>query len=124
MTNPATFRPADDLEAAASLEADLEEARKAASLLAEPDIFVAVAALLRAAEQALAGGSLPWTALEAAHSGICDLRCEHGCEEWPHVSDWTVQAMAVEFLWEEERRLRGLARQQRDAAPAELRKAG
>jgi hypothetical protein len=106
--NPTAYprTTADDLEAAASLEADLEEAHEAASLLGTPDLFVAVSHLLAKAAADLKEGRQPWGLLDGAHSAICDLRMEHGCEDWTQVPEWTIQACAVEFLWAEERLLR------------------
>lgn len=132
MTNPPPstrflplFRASDDLEAEASLEADLREAHQAASLLAGEDPFLSTAALLCAADKALSEGQQPWALLDAADRQIGDLRLEHGCEEWP-AQDWTREAQELAFLFGEERRLRALARALRDgrtAAPA-MRRAG
>jgi len=90
-------RPADDLEAAASLDADLREAHAAASLLGVANPFLSAATLLAAAGIALADGSLPWALLDAADRVIGDLRMEHGCEDWDS-ADWrqaTVQDTAA-----------------------------
>lgn len=122
----ALFSASDDTEAAASLDADLEAARQAASLLTGPDMMLAAAALLAASAIKLKAGVQPWTLLDAASDLICDLRREHGCEEWAEVTDWTPQACAVEFLWAEERLLRDGCRALRDRRQAErsLAKAG
>ncbi len=90
-------RPADDVEAAASLDADLREAHAAASLLGVANPFLSAATLLAAAGIALDGGSLPWALLDAADRVICDLRMDHGCEDWDS-ADWqqaTVQDTAA-----------------------------
>lgn len=80
-------RPADDLEAQASLDADLREAHAAASLLGVANPFLSAATMLAAAGIALAEGTLPWALLDAADRVICDLRMEHGCEDWAS-ADW------------------------------------
>ena len=90
-------RPADDNDAAASLDADLRQAHAAASLLGVANPFLSAATLLAAAGIALADGSLPWALLDAADRVICDLRMEHGCEDWDS-ADWrqaTVQDTAA-----------------------------
>jgi hypothetical protein len=90
-------RPADDLEAAASLDTDLREAHQAAALLGVANPFLSAATLLAAAGIALDGGSLPWALLDAADRVICDLRLDHGCEDWDS-ADWrqaTVQDTAA-----------------------------
>ena len=90
-------RPSDDLEATASLDADLREAHAAASLLGVANPFLSAATLLAAAGIALDGGSLPWALLDAADRVICDLRMDHGCEDWDS-ADWqqaTVQDTAA-----------------------------
>lgn len=115
----ALFRPSDDLEAEASLAADLEEARRAASLLAGPDPLLAVSALLAAAAEALKQGGLPLALLDAADRQIADLRLEHGCEAWAGVREWTNEACALEFLWSQERLLRDGCRRLRDRQAAE-----
>lgn len=112
----ALFSASDDLEAQASLEADLEAARQAAALLAGPDAFLACSALLAAAATKLKAGFTPWGLLDEASDLICELRREHGCEDWQAVSDWTEQACAVEFLWAQERLLRDGCRALRDRA--------
>lgn len=123
----ALFCTSDDAEAAASLDTDLEAARQAASLLTGPDMMLAASALLAASAIKLKAGAQPWTLLDAANDLICDLRREHGCEEWTEVADWTPQACAVEFLWAQERMLREGCRALRDRATTEretLAKAG
>ena len=115
----ALFSTADDLEAEASLDADLEEARRAAGLLAGPDPLLAVAALLAAAAEALKQGVQPWGLLEAADRQIGDLRLEHECEAWAGVRVWTNEICALEFLWAQERLLRDGCRRLRDRALAE-----
>lgn len=123
----ALFSASDDAEAAASLEADLDQARQAAALLAGPDAFLACSALLAAAALKLKAGLTPWGLLDEASDLICELRREHGCEHWNEVTDWTEQACAVEFLWAQERLLRDGCRALRDRTSAEretLAKAG
>ena len=115
----ALFSASDDLEAQASLDADLEAARQAAALLAGPDAFLAASALLAAAATKLKAGLTPWGLLDEASDLICELRLEHGCQEWAEVSDWTEQACAVEFLWAQERLLRDGCRALRDRTSAE-----
>jgi hypothetical protein len=115
----AFIRPADDLEAAASLEADLEEARRAASLLGGDNPWLSAATLLASAEVALGRGETPWHLLDGAERLIQDLRLEHGCEDWERV-DWSnphVQDVAA--LDETCRALRQQARQLRDEALAQ-----
>lgn len=81
----------------------------------EDDAVLAVASLLAEAEELLAAGSPAWGPLDRADVKLGALRREYGCEEWPTVT-WTREAQEIEALWAEERRLRNLARQQRDAA--------
>ena len=107
-------RPSDDLEAQASLEAELEEAHKAASLLAECDPFVRAATLLGAVSIALGKGEEAWALLDAAERVICDLRLEHGGEDWDAVRDWTQALCDVALLDSTCRDLRMQARQQRE----------
>jgi hypothetical protein len=107
-------RPSDDLEAAASLEAELEEAHKAASLLAEADPFVRAATLLGAVSIALGKGEECWALLDAAERVICDLCLEHGGEDWESVRDWTAALCDVALLDGTCRDLRQQARQQRE----------
>ncbi len=107
-------RPSDDLEAQASLEADLEDAHRAASLLGGTDAFLTAATLLGAVAVALDGGSLPWALLDAAERLIQDLRLEYGCEDWSLV-DWSRPECAdVATLDEACRELRQRARELRD----------
>lgn len=125
MSNPALaalFSASDDLEAEASLDADLREAHQAASLLAGPDLFLACAALLCAADKTLAEGRQAWALLDAADRQIGDLRLEYGCEEWP-VSGWSEEACQLAFLFDLERTLRQRCRDLRDGR-VELRRAG
>lgn len=121
---PALYRASDDMEAEASLAADLQKANEASALLGHPDLFVAVSHLLAKAAERLKAGHQPWDLLDAAHVGICDLRCEHGCEDWQSVTVWTVQACAVEFLWSQERLLRDGTRRLRDRVELAMKKAG
>lgn len=85
-------RPADDLEAQASMEADLEDAHRAASLLGGRDPWLTAASLLAGAATSLDAGRQPWALLDGADRLICDLRMEHGAEDW-HAADWSVPAV-------------------------------
>lgn len=85
-------RPADDLEAEASMALDLEEAHRAASLLAGRDPWLTCASLLAGAALTLQDGRLPWALLDAADRIIGDLRMEHGAESWDD-ADWSVPAV-------------------------------
>lgn len=121
-------RPSDDQEAQASLEADLEEAHRAASLLAEADPFVRAATLLGAVSIALTHGEEAWALLDAAERTIQDLRLEHGGEDWDTVRDWTSALCDVALLDNTCRELRQQARKQREERLARvafrLRRAG
>lgn len=130
MTSPALpdllrfSRPSDDLEAQASLASDLEETRRAASLLGEADAFVRAACLLAAAERALSRGTTPWALLDAAEREVTDLRLEHGCEDW-HAVDWSQAAVQdTALLHDTCVELRRRARALRDARLPSLRRAG
>jgi hypothetical protein len=108
-------RPADDLEAQASLDAELEEARRAASLLGQADPFVQAACLLASAQVALERGEEAWALLDAGERVVQDLRLEHGGEDWSLVTDWTAALCDVAALDQLQRTLRQRARQQREA---------
>lgn len=106
-------RISDDIEAQASIEADLEEARKAASLLGKADPWVTCATLLAAVQGALNEGLEAWHLLDAAEGIVLDLRVEWGGEDWEHVSEWTTQLCDVAALDHTARGLRQRAREAR-----------
>lgn len=108
-------RASDDLEAQASLEADIEEARRAASLLGGADVWTRCATLLGAVSVALDEGEEAWALLSAAESIILDLRVEWGCEDWETTPDWSRPEVSdLATLDATARSLRQRARQARE----------
>lgn len=108
-------RPADDLEAQASMALDLEEAHRAASLLGGADVWTRCATLLGAVSVALDAGEEVWALLSAAESIILDLRVEWGCEDWEVTPDWSrAEVSDLATLDATARSLRQRARQARE----------
>lgn len=108
-------RPADDLEAAASFDAELEEARRAASLLGQDNHWLTCATLVAAVQVALDEERECWQLLSAAEDIVLDLRVEWGCEDWETTPDWSRPEVSdLATLDATCRALRQRARQQRE----------